>query len=76
MSDDTIGVRELQDYWKYVEGLKVGEIVGRSIGTREMPHWEEICGDLDWDLFRADDGALVALSRRNRGFCIPAGLRT
>ncbi len=66
MSNDTISVRQLQDYWQYVEDLKVGEIRERYIGTRDMPPWEEICRDLCWDLYRVDDGYF---SKKDIGHC-------
>lgn len=60
-----ISVSELEDYWKYRQNLKNGEIIMRYIETSEMPPWEAICLHLNWHIYRVNAGYF---SRKDVGY--------
>jgi hypothetical protein len=64
MPSETVSVSELQNYWKYVEGLKSGDVIERHVWTREMPTWGEICDVLPWRLYR-----IGRFTQKNHGYC-------
>jgi hypothetical protein len=56
MSRQQVSVRELKEYWKYVESVKPGEGLDGYIEPSRMPPWDEICSELDWHLYRIGGG--------------------
>ena len=66
MSTQQASVQELQEYWKYVESLKTGDILEDYIALVHMPPWDEICSYMDWRHYAADAGYF---SNRRHGFC-------
>jgi hypothetical protein len=43
-----ISVSELKEYWEQIENLESGSSLGRYVATSELPPWEEICSELNW----------------------------
>ena len=61
-----ISARELQEYWQAFDELKPGTAMDRAYGTREMPPWQELCYELDWDLYWVEGSSF---SKRYHGYC-------
>jgi hypothetical protein len=60
-----LSVSQLNEYWDGVASLK-GEETMRALHSRQMPPWEDICGQLNWRLHRLDQGYF---SEKHHGFC-------
>lgn len=66
MTETRISVGELQEYWRYVETLKDGQVLERHVGGSQMPLWDEICYGLGWRVYKLDDGYF---DRKRFGYC-------
>jgi hypothetical protein len=55
----------LKDHWARVDALAVGESIG-MISISQMPPWNDLCSQLDWEFHTLDDEYFGA---KQYGFC-------
>ena len=66
MVDSQVSVSKLQDYWRYIEGLKDSVVIEGYIPTSKMPPWDEICSELPWQTYCIDGGPF---RNKHHGYC-------
>jgi hypothetical protein len=57
MSDQRVSVRELLKNWEYRETVKFGGVIKHTIKSHQMPTWNDICSELNWQLYAIDERA-------------------
>ncbi len=65
MYPEKVSVHELEEHWQKVEALVVGESI-EAIHLKQMPPWNAICSELDWEHHMVEGGYFSA---KSHGYC-------
>jgi hypothetical protein len=60
-----LSVGMLKEHWEKGDALAVGESI-EMISISQMPPWNDLCSELDWELHTLDDDCFNA---KHYGFC-------